>query len=158
MMRIGYEGYMKRTNDILQTTQLIKNGIINTMSDTLYILGNPISMIVCFGSKTLNIFDIGDIMTKKYNWNLNSLQYPSCMHICVTLLHIGKADMFLNDLKSSVDIVVKKKNEEENDGNNNKTKKESSGGNSAFYGMAATLPPGPVEDILKIYTDYSLKV
>lgn len=127
MMRLGYDGYMKRTNDVLQTTQLIKRGIIEQLSDHLYVLGNPVSMIVCFKSKTLNIFEIGDIMTKKYNWNLNSLQFPSCIHICVTLLHVGKAEMFLRDLKNSVDIVAEKKKGQGSACN-------SDSGSSAFYG------------------------
>lgn len=66
-------------------------------------------------------------MTKKYNWNLNSLQFPSCIHICVTLLHVGKADMFLRDLKSSVDIVAEKQKEQGGES-------KSDSGSSAFYG------------------------
>jgi sphinganine-1-phosphate aldolase len=38
------------------------------------------------GSDDFNIFGLSDGM-KKLGWNLNLLQFPSALHICITLLH-----------------------------------------------------------------------
>lgn len=34
-------------------------------------------------------------------WNLNTLQHPACLHLCVTVCHVGKAREFLRDLALS---------------------------------------------------------
>lgn len=56
-------------------------------------------MIVCVGGKDgVNVYEVGDRMSKK-GWNLNSLQSPAGIHICVTLRHVGKHEAFLKDLR-----------------------------------------------------------
>lgn len=34
-------------------------------------------------------------------WSLNALQHPACLHLCVTVCHVGKGKDFLKDLESS---------------------------------------------------------
>ena len=51
---------------------------------------------------------------------------------------------FLDDLKSCVEEVIA-----------NPMKAE---GNAAIYGMTSSLPPGPVNDLLKIYNDVIFKL
>lgn len=76
-----------------------------------------VSSVIAFSSKEIDIFKILDAMNSK-GWHLNALQNPNgqkifqflyiqifSIHICVTLTHIGKEDLFLNDLKESVEIV-----------------------------------------------------
>ena len=107
----------------------------------LHLLGGiPKAMIVCFGSTEFNIYRVGDAMSKR-GWSLNTLQRPACLHLCVTLATIPHEDKFIDELKSVVDEVRK----EGNDGND--------GGNAAIYGLAGSLPPGPVATLLKCYTD-----
>lgn len=56
-------------------------------------------MIVCVGGQDgVNIYEVGDRMSKK-GWNLNSLQSPPGIHLCVTLRHVGKHEAFLTDLR-----------------------------------------------------------
>ena len=45
------------------------------------------------GSDDYNIYALSDEM-KKRGWNLNALQFPSCIHLCCTMLHTqpGVAD------------------------------------------------------------------
>ena len=31
-------------------------------------------------------------------WSLNALQHPPCLHLCVTMCHVGKAGEFLTDI------------------------------------------------------------
>jgi glutamate/tyrosine decarboxylase-like PLP-dependent enzyme len=142
MIRLGYEGFMKNTKGILAAAQEIKAGIETI--DGLYVLGDPKVMVICFGSHEFNILKVSDAMAKK-GWSLNALQHPASVHMCVTVRHIGKANKFIKELKEAVEIVQKDPNGKLN-------------GGSAIYGMASSMPAGPVDEILRIYTDITLKV
>jgi sphinganine-1-phosphate aldolase len=142
MIRLGHDGYMKNVDAILKTADEIKAGIKKI--DGIKLLGDPVAMVVGFRGDGLNILKVSDNMTKK-GWSLNSLQHPASVHICVTLRHIGKAKKFLADLTDSVKVVKADPNGAPEGGN-------------AIYGMASSMPAGPVVDILRIYTDVTLKV
>ncbi|KAJ0408037.1 hypothetical protein P43SY_000241 [Pythium insidiosum] len=142
MIRLGHEGFMEKTDAILRVADEIKQGI--KQMDSLELVGDPVAMVVCFKGVGLNILKVSDAMAKK-GWSLNALQHPASVHICVTVRHIGKGKKFLRDLTDAVAIV----------------KKDPNGaleGGSAIYGMASSMPAGPVDDILRIYTDVTLKV
>jgi glutamate/tyrosine decarboxylase-like PLP-dependent enzyme len=111
----------------------------------LYLLGNADAMIVCFDSKTLNIYDVLDAMSRK-GWSLNSHQNPRCIHICVTVTHVGHAHKLLQDLNDCV-LSIK---------NNSKNGNAKSNSSAAIYGMTTALPAGPINEILKIYNDVVL--
>ncbi|EQC34659.1 sphinganine-1-phosphate aldolase [Saprolegnia diclina VS20] len=138
MVKMGKEGYLEKTEGILETVEIITNGI-RSMGDALFILGDPQAMVICFGSHVFNILKVSDRMSKA-GWSLNALQHPTSVHLCVTVRHIGKGAQFLSALREAVDFVMADPNG------------KLSGG-SAIYGMASTMPAGPVEDILRIYTD-----
>jgi len=53
-------------------------------SEDLYILGDPKVSVVAFGSKKLNIYIIGDRMSKR-GWHLNALQNPAALHMAFTV-------------------------------------------------------------------------
>lgn len=95
------------------------------------------------GADGVNIYSVGDKMSKK-GWSLNALQNPPCVHICCTVTHVGKSEYFLRDLRESVAEVLANPNAE--------------GGNAAIYGLTSALPPGPVNELLKVYNDVVLKV
>ena len=132
---------MQRTTEIMETARKIRDGI--DAIPGLYILGDPKAMIVCFGSTDFNILLVGNEMSSK-GWSLNFLQYPTCIHLCVTIRQVGKEGKFLGDLRASVDQVLLD------------PLCKASGG-AAIYGLATSLPPGPVDDILRTYTDITLE-
>ncbi|OQS01465.1 sphingosine-1-phosphate lyase [Achlya hypogyna] len=140
MVKMGKEGYMEKTRGILDTVAVIKRGI--QAMDDLYLLGDPLAMVLCFGSRSFNVLKVSDHMSKA-GWSLNALQHPTSVHLCVTVRHIGKGDQFLAALRDAVKAV----------------KDDPLGkleGGTAIYGMASTMPAGPVEDILRIYTDATI--
>ena len=106
LISYGHQGYVDATRSIIQTTQYIVNGLKNV--DGIKIIGEPDVMVVAFGSDEFNIYGLSDGM-KKRGWNLNVLQFPSCIHLCVTLLHTqpGVADKFVNDVKELTEYVLK---------------------------------------------------
>ncbi len=144
LVSIGTEGFLNYTKQIMDTARLIADGI--SKIDGIKLVGEVDAMVVCFTtepSSGLNIYSVGDKMHAK-GWSLNSLQHPACIHICVTVAHIGHHEEFIQDLEVSVHDVRKNPD--------NKT------GNAAIYGMTSALPPGPVNEMLKVYNDVVLKL
>jgi len=124
MISIGQEGYRIYVDGIMKTAIRIIAGI-KTIPE-LHVVGKPAAMVVAFGSTDLDIFKINASMSLK-GWNLNSLQFPSSVHICVTAKLIGLGDAFVEDLRNSVQEV--KEHPE-----------KFQGGTAAIYGLAATIP------------------
>lgn len=144
MVKMGKQGYMEATKQILETAEKIKKGI-REISE-LRILGKPL-WVIAFASETVNIYQVMEQMTKK-GWSLNGLHRPACVHIAVTLRHTspGVAEKFVSDLKDAVSYV--------------KAHPEEKGDTAPVYGMAATIPfRGLVGDMLERYIDllYSVK-
>ena len=53
----------------------------------------PEVSVIAFTSDQFNIYGLSDGM-KERGWALNALQFPSCLHLCVTRTHTlpGVAD------------------------------------------------------------------
>ncbi len=144
MVTIGERGYMDIAKRILETGAEIKNGIEEIPE--LYILGDPL-WDIAFSSKTLDIYKIMDYMTER-NWNLNGLQHPPAVHICLTHRHSrpGLAAKFIADLKFAVQQVAKNPDQE-------------TAGMGRLYGMAAQIPDkAMVDGFLRAYIDMLYKV
>jgi len=126
MMYQGLDGYVESTRKIVETTHKIANGIRDIPE--LFVCGNPEICVVAFGSKLFNIYTLSDAMAK-CGWSLNPLQYPSSIHICVTLLHTepGVADKFLVDLRTNVKQLMKNAS-------------PPTGSHAVMYGKAGSLP------------------
>jgi len=144
MVAIGERGYMEIAKKILETGSEIKLGIEEIPE--LYILGDPL-WDIAFSSKTLDIYKIMDLMTES-NWNLNGLQQPPAVHICLTHRHTqpGVAEKFLKDLKFAVQKVEKNPNQETT-------------GMGRLYGLATQIPDkAMVDGFLRAYIDMLYKV
>lgn len=87
MVHLGEEGYLEISEGIIATARAIQRGIQRDI-DGLEVIGKPLSSVVSFRSTlpTLNIYAVAQSMTHK-GWNLNTLQFPSSIHICCTHLH-----------------------------------------------------------------------
>eukprot|EP00850_Spirogloea_muscicola_P011387 SM000070S21353 [mRNA] locus=s70:615718:620473:+ [translate_table: standard] len=136
----GENGYMKATKQFMEASRRIAEGI--EAIEGLQVLGRPDMTVVAFASMDADIFMINDMMSAK-GWNLNALQRPSSLHICVTLQHVDIVDEFLEDLTSSVKSV--------------KASPEAiKHGMAPIYGAAARMPHrGAVRDLLIAYLDSS---
>lgn len=144
MMSMGMQGYSKHAQDIMETTQKIFK-LVNEIKE-LKTLGACQAMIICFtGNKGVCIYAISEAMTTR-GWALNTLQSPSCIHLCCTVCHLGKEEVFIRDLKDSVAEVMLQPI--------NKKKV----GKAAVYGMASSLPAGPINQLLQVYNDVILDV
>ncbi|XP_067876512.1 sphingosine-1-phosphate lyase 1 [Heterodontus francisci] len=126
MMYIGEDGYVKATKKIIETARHIEAQLRKIKE--IFIFGKPEVSVVAIGSETFDIFRLSNAMTSK-GWNLNTLQFPSSIHICVTLLHTknGVAGQFVEDVRQSVAEIMKNPSEETT-------------GRGAIYGMAQSIP------------------
>ena len=144
MIAMGEKGYTSHAVDIMNATRKIAAGV-NKMK-SLEVMGHTDAMIVCFHSvdPSVNVYTVCDMMAKK-GWSLNSLQNPPGCHITITVRHVGRENAFLKDLHAVVEDI----------------KHNPSGhlsGNAAIYGMASSLPSGPVTELLKTYNDVVYKL
>ena len=76
-------------------------------------------------------------------WNLNALQFPSGVHLCVTFVHTqnGVADSFLQDVRSKVALLME-------------NPEKPVEGKMAIYGVAQSLPDRSiVADFTRCYLD-----
>ncbi|XP_037639093.1 sphingosine-1-phosphate lyase 1 isoform X2 [Sebastes umbrosus] len=126
MMHMGENGYIDATKKIVSTARKIKTEIRKIKG--VFVFGDPEVSVVAIGSDVFDIFRLSNALTTK-GWNLNTLQYPSSIHICCTVLHTksGVADQFVRDVKEQVAIIMK-------------NPKEKTTGMGAIYGMAQSIP------------------
>ncbi|CAN0188626.1 unnamed protein product [Ascophyllum nodosum] len=142
MVSLGQDGYLKAVKGIMETVKEVAEGVTNIKG--LSLVGEPTAMVVCFrGEGDVNIYKVGDCMSHR-GWSLNTLQRPPCLHLCVTTCHVGKAKEFLEDLAASTSEAAATAGK----GDDNSM--------AAIYGMAASLPAGPVNVLLRAYTDVTL--
>ena len=87
----------------------------------------------------------------KSGWSVNSLQRPASAHLCVTYRQTldGVKERFIDDLKKCVKLVL------EDDKGKNVVPED---GKAPIYGTIASLPPGPVNDLICTYMDVVLEV
>ncbi|KAI4898036.1 hypothetical protein NFI96_019258, partial [Prochilodus magdalenae] len=126
MMHMGENGYVDATRKVVQTARKIAAGIRKI--EGVFVFGNPEVSVVALGSNDFDVFRLSNALTSK-GWNLNTLQFPSSIHICVTMLHTkpGVAECFISDVKEEVAIIMK-------------DPKEKTTGMGAIYGMAQSIP------------------
>ena len=82
--------------------------------------------VFAFTSDSANIFAVGDAMEAK-GWHIDRQPNPDALHLMITPAHAAIVDIYLSDLRASVEDVLahpEKANE----------------GMAAMYGMVARLP------------------
>ncbi|XP_059928419.1 sphingosine-1-phosphate lyase 1 isoform X2 [Gadus macrocephalus] len=126
MMHMGEDGYVDATRRIISTARTIEAEVRKIKG--LFVFGKPEVSVVAMGSDDFDIFRLSNALTTK-GWNLNTLQYPSSIHICCTVLHTkeGVAEKFVKDVGEQVAIIMK-------------NPKEKTTGMGAIYGMAQSIP------------------
>lgn len=106
MLYMGEKGYVESTKAIIDSRVDMEKKLKKIKN--IYIIGRPDATVIGIASKSFNIYRLSDAMTK-LGWNLNALQYPSSIHICLTLTHTkpGVVDKFVNDVEKSVEEIMK---------------------------------------------------
>lgn len=144
LVSLGEEGYLKAARNIQETFEVLVNGI-KALPD-VELVGAPEACAIAFGSSKLDIFKVADAMRNRGWNNIACMQKPVCLHIPVAMRESFNRDVFLADLRESVD-EVREHPERFKDGM------------APVYGMAATMPDRSlVLQLLTSYTEALLKV
>ncbi|VDN58737.1 unnamed protein product [Dracunculus medinensis] len=150
LLYFGRSRYLERTKAIITCARTIANAISGISNEVmikfnfrLKLLGSPDVSVVAFTSDIFNIYALADQMAS-FGWNLNSLQNPAAIHICVTYntAIFNAADDFIRDLKKvAANLMVNP-----SDGNKSST--------ASIYGLAASIPDKSlVSDVAYMYLD-----
>ena len=102
MLAMGEDGYTVSCRAIVGAARAIE-ARIRAETPELKVLGKPLVSVVAFASAgQVNIYDVGDQMSKR-GWHLNALggDIPS-LHIACTRLTVPAVDQFMQCLKESV--------------------------------------------------------
>lgn len=126
MMNFGLEGYVEATKRIIDTSRFIERAMRKLKG--IYVFGTPATSVIALGSNDFDIFRLSDALCK-LGWNLNALQFPSGIHLCVTYMHTldGIAEKFIEDVTKSVEEIMKDPGQIVE-------------GKMAIYGVAQSLP------------------
>mmetsp|Transcript_100513 Transcript_100513/g.181408 ORF Transcript_100513/g.181408 Transcript_100513/m.181408 type:complete len:542 (+) Transcript_100513:474-2099(+) len=140
MCKLGEEGYVETTRQIVGATRQMARGIEQIAG--LRLVGRPDVCVVAFDTTEdagFTCYAVADCMKQISGWELSTCQYPSCVHMAVTLPNSTNADQFVEDLRAAVAEVKKEP-----------AKFASTAG---LYGMAASLPSSFLEDAAGAYLD-----
>ena len=99
MNHLGREGYRKIAEEVMRTTQVIRDGIQKI--EGLKIVGDPDMSVLAFTSENKDIFNIANALSEN-GWHLDLLQFPDCLHLTVTKLNVGREEEFLRDLREII--------------------------------------------------------
>ncbi|WVR03667.1 hypothetical protein IAU60_000662 [Kwoniella sp. DSM 27419] len=98
---MGEDGYTASCKDIITASRLFASSLRTKFPD-LYVLGDPKACVVAFGSETINIYAVGDGMSKR-GWHLSALGGDVAgLHMAFTRLSAPKVEKLLDDLAEVV--------------------------------------------------------
>jgi sphinganine-1-phosphate aldolase len=128
MLSVGSDGYRDAARAILSAARRVADGV--RAMPLLALLGEPDLSVVCFSvakGSGLNIYAVKDALAAR-GWNLNTMQNPACVHLCVTYANHASADRFVEDLAWAVATVRAA------------PAGTAQGESAAMYGLAASIP------------------
>lgn len=140
MMHKGEDGYVDATRRIISTTRFIVSELQKI--EGIVIIGKPEVSVIALGSNVFDIYQLSNMLAAR-EWNLTILQYPSSIHICITLLHTnrGVAELFVKTVQECVTEIMK-------------NPKAKTTGLGAIYGMAQMIPDrNLISEISHVYLD-----
>ncbi len=133
LVSIGRDGYMKLAGGIATTFKNLKAAVERGDAGPIRVMGDTRAMILAFESSEPDIQRWCSGMAER-GWNLNRLQDPSAVHICLTAALIGCEADFVRDSKATCDALLA-------------DPKLHAGGAARIYGMTSSLP-GALKNIL----------
>lgn len=136
----GYNNYKIMGNKIMEKTLYLSEKIKNI--ETFEVIGQPNINVVAFYSTKYSVSQISKLLSEK-EWNLNILQNPLCLHICITPKNIEQINNLIFWLLEITKIKAEKKE----------------GTMASIYGMSAELPDkSVVNEIVEYYLDFTTNV
>merc|ERR1711862_906395 len=138
LMSMGRVGYLKAAIEIGNMQKTIKQGIEEI--EELELVGDSNTMVLAFTSSKFNIFSIKSLMGER-GWNLNPLQKPNAIHICITYMQASNTggQRFMDEIRAN-------------------PKKYEGASDAYLYGLAFGLPDrSSISEMITGYLDICLK-
>ena len=102
LRHLGLEGYLRLTKEAMEAAENVLKGI-EELRD-VYVIGRPVGPVLAFGSDTLDINRVGDMLTAK-GWHFDRNLEPPSLHVMFSPAHRQVADEFLADLAQVLEQV-----------------------------------------------------
>ena len=96
---LGEEGYVKLAANTMEATRKLIDGV-NAMPEA-HVWGEPDMTVVAIGSRTHDIFAVGDVLNAK-GWHFDRQEGPASLHLMASPTHLGVVDEFLADLRAAL--------------------------------------------------------
>ena len=97
---IGEDGYRRMARETYEETMFIKKTIEEEIKE-LKILGKPLATLFAFSSDVVDVYEVADELAE-LGWTINRQQLPSSLHVLLNYVHVGKGELFIQDLKTAV--------------------------------------------------------
>lgn len=140
LLYYGVEGYTKTARKIVSTTRYLAKNLAQVPG--IQIIGSAEVCVVAFTSDLFDIFIMSNKLCDKA-WKLSPLQFPSGLHLSVTMLHTydGVADRLIADVRQAAKEL-------------SKTPDMKCEGQGAIYGMSQQIPDRSIiNEIAETYLD-----
>jgi glutamate/tyrosine decarboxylase-like PLP-dependent enzyme len=95
---LGWDGYLRLAARVRDTVKQLRSGI--EAIPGLRIIADPVMSLLAFGSDSLDISAVGDVMDER-GWHLDRQKNPDALHMMVSPEHARVADAFLADLRTA---------------------------------------------------------
>jgi glutamate/tyrosine decarboxylase-like PLP-dependent enzyme len=93
---LGEDGYVRLAGVVRDTARRFQDDIAAIPG--LHVIGQPVMGVFAFGSDSLDVFAIGDVMDDR-GWHLDRQKDPDALHLMLSPEHARVADAFLDDLR-----------------------------------------------------------
>lgn len=102
MNHLGESGYLKITQTVMETAQILQAGIRTIPG--LKVLSDPDMSVFAIASDSLDVYEVADEL-ELHGWHLDRQHFPRCLHMTVNHVHSQVADEFLADLAAATLLV-----------------------------------------------------
>ena len=137
----GNSNYRVMSSNIKNKTITFANNL--RQLDNFCVIGFPNVNVVAFYNTKYSLSQLIKYL-KNNKWNLNILQNPNCLHICITPKNIKYIDMLFSILEKFNEEEI----EEQNDDNI-----------TAIYGMATEIPDKSlITSLINYYLDMTTNI
>jgi glutamate/tyrosine decarboxylase-like PLP-dependent enzyme len=99
MLYLGEDGYKRLAADTLDATKRLLAGV--EQIDGIHVWGEPDMTVVAIGSRTQDIFAIGDALNQR-GWHFDRQEGPPALHLMASPRHKLVVYEFLRDLRDAV--------------------------------------------------------
>ncbi|MCK5795562.1 MAG: hypothetical protein KAI47_00150, partial [Deltaproteobacteria bacterium] len=99
--KLGFSGYRAIAEEVMKATLAIQRGV--DAIDGVEVLGAPTMSVLSLGSRTLDIYEVGDVLAER-GWHLDRQQKPASLHLTINRAHTKSVERFLADLRDAVEL------------------------------------------------------